>query len=503
MYDIFIIGGGVNGAGIARDAAGRGLKVGLAERDDLGSHTSSSSTKLIHGGLRYLEQYEFRLVREALIEREVLLAAAPHIIWPLRFVLPHHRGLRPAWLLQLGLFIYDHLGGRQKLPPAKRLRLDAGPYRGVLQETFVRGFSYSDCWVEDSRLVVLNAVDAHERGADIFTRTECVALERSPEKWRITLKDADGLREVFARVVVNASGPWVDQIDAQAKPKTNTAALRLVKGSHIVLRRIYEGDHAFIFQHEDGRIVFAIPYEQDFTLIGTTDVAVDSASDGAEVSADEEKYLCDLVSSYFAKPVTPKDIVWRYAGVRPLFDDAAGEAAKVTRDYTLVLDDDEAPILSVYGGKITTFRKLAEHALEKLKPNFPRLSDAWTKTAPLPGGEIKNGDYDAFLTALLEAYPTAPARLVDRLARAYGARAPDILSSAFPKGGGGVRGQSFVAGDITAAELDYLIEHEFAQTADDVLWRRSKLGLHLTPDERKAVDAWFAENAAKATETVA
>ncbi len=492
-YDLFIIGGGINGTGIARDAAGRGLKVGLAERNDLATHTSSSSTKLIHGGLRYLETFEFRLVREALIEREVLLRAAPHIIWPLRFVLPHHKGLRPVWLLRLGLFIYDHLGGRKILPPTRRVGLHAYPYTAQLKPEFRLGFEYSDCWVEDSRLVVLNAMDARERGADVFTRSECIGTERQKDHWTLQLKNNGQIRSVQARVVVNAGGPWVEELDRQFAPGANKSSLRLIKGSHIVTRRLYDGDHAYIFQNTDNRIVFAIPYEQDFTLIGTTDVPVARVEDGQAITSEEVTYLCRLASDYFKTPVTADDVVWSYAGVRPLFDDDAESASKVTRDYTLVLNEDSAPFLSVYGGKITTFRKLAEHALLKLKPHFPNMAAPWTQNAALPGGDMANGAFDAFLAEATARHDWVAPPLLRRLARAYGTRLDDLLSGAT---GLSDMGSHFGAG-LYEKEVRYLMDQEFACSADDVLWRRSKLGLHMTAAERDSLVQWFEAHAAQ------
>ncbi|MGF1463060.1 MAG: glycerol-3-phosphate dehydrogenase [Maricaulaceae bacterium] len=485
---MFIIGGGVNGAGVARDAAGRGLKVGLCERDDLAMHTSSASTKLIHGGLRYLEHYAFRLVRESLIEREVLLNAAPHIIWPLRFVLPHHQGLRPAWLLRLGLFIYDHLGGRKTLPPTQRRDLNATPFRNQLKPSYRVGFEYSDCWVEDARLVALNAQDARQRGADISTRTECVKLLRENDFWTVTLKAQDGSeRTVFARALINAAGPWADAIDATAGARTNRASVKLVKGSHIVVRRRFETEHAFILQSTDGRIVFVIPYERAFMLIGTTDVVVDTQAEGGEITEAEIEYLCENASEYLAEPVTTDDVVWTYAGVRALFDDQTEEASKITRDYVLNLDTDGAPRLSIYGGKLTTYRKLAEHALEKLSAVVAIDQRAWTHAVPLPGGDIPGGDFVRFSSALSAEFSWAPQTLVHRLARAYGTLARQVLAGANNIDDLGVH---FGAG-LYEREIEYLIAHEFARTADDVLWRRSKLALHMSPTERASVDRWF------------
>ncbi|WP_091948016.1 glycerol-3-phosphate dehydrogenase [Methylorubrum salsuginis] len=473
VYDLLVIGGGINGAGIARDAAGRGLSVLLCERGDLAEHTSSASTKLIHGGLRYLEHYEFRLVREALAERERLMRLAPHIIWPLRFVLPHDSGLRPAWLLRIGLFLYDHLSRLRALPGSQSLKLTADGVGAPLQPRLSRGFAYSDCWVEDSRLVVLNALDASERGATIRTRTNVESARREDGAWTATLHDAETRRRetVRARIVVNAAGPWVGQtllrtLSVEARPK-----VRLVKGSHIVTRKLYEGDQAYILQQPDRRIVFAIPYERDFTLIGTTDVPYEAGPGRVTISPEETRYLCDCVNRSFSREIGPDDVVWSYSGVRPLFDDAAENASAVTRDYVLELDSDGPPVLSVFGGKITTYRRLAEHALAKL--NLPGLKPAWTGSAPLPGGDVPGGDFDAFLENFRAAYPFLPDVLSLRLARAYGTRAEDILGDARTLSD---LGESFEGG-LTAREVDYLVRAEWARAPDDILWRRTKLGL--------------------------
>jgi len=418
-YDIFIIGGGINGMGIARDAAGRGLKVGLVERGDFGAQTSSASTKLVHGGLRYLEHYEFRLVRESLKEREALLAAAPHIIWPLRFVLPHHKALRPAWLLRLGLFLYDHLGGPISLPKSEKVNLTDPRLGEALKPDFSMGFAYSDCWVEDSRLVVLNAVDAQARGADLFSYTECNGISRKDDVWEIRAKTATGEECSFrSQILVNAAGPWVDEIAAKINPRRNRSRTRLVKGSHIVFNRLYQGDHAFIFQNADGRIVFTIPYEGRFTLVGTTDVSVDASDISAEPTPEEEDYLCALINGYFQKPVTRNDIVWRFSGVRPLFDDDADTASKVTRDYKLLLDCDGPPVLSIYGGKITTYRQLAEHAIAKLQPFLKSPGPAWTKKAPLPGGDFGGQSFENLVMSVHARFDFLPQSLVRRLVRA-------------------------------------------------------------------------------------
>jgi glycerol-3-phosphate dehydrogenase len=490
-YDLAIIGGGINGCGIARDAAGRGLRVFLCERADLASGTSSASTKLIHGGLRYLEHYEFRLVREALMEREVLWAIAPHIIWPLRFVLPHHRKLRPAWLLRLGLFLYDHLGGRKRLPPTRTLRLRSDPAGAALKPEFTRGFEYSDCWVEDSRLVVLNARDAADRGAVIAPRTACISADREGGRWAIVLHDeATGLhRTIRARALVNAAGPWVADVAGGVIRTNAPAKVRLVQGSHIVVPRLYDHSSCYIFQNEDGRIFFLIPYEGDFTLIGTTDQDFHGDPTGVQASAEEIDYLCRSTSAYLRTPVTPEMVVWSYSGVRPLFDDGSGAAQEATRDYVLKLDapDGAAPLLSVFGGKITTFRRLAESALAMLGPHLPAtvgLPAGWTGREKLPGGEFAADGFEAQCTAAAAHFPFLPQVLVRRLMRAYGTRLYDMVGGAASYAG---LGRDFGAG-LTEAELRYLARHEWARTADDVVWRRGKLGLRLSAAQIAAVD---------------
>ncbi|MBH1943775.1 glycerol-3-phosphate dehydrogenase [Erythrobacter sp. YJ-T3-07] len=483
-FDLLVIGGGINGAGIVRDAAGRGLSVLLVEKDDLAAHTSSASTKLVHGGLRYLEYYEFRLVRESLQEREVLLRNAPHIIWPMRFVLPHHSGLRPAWLLRLGLFLYDHIGGRKLLPPTKSVNLREPPHAAILKPFLERGFEYSDCWVEDSRLVVLNAVDAKERGADIRTRTECTGLAREGDMWRATLRDAAGETQVSARMVANAAGPWVDQVLQRALHRNTPAHLRLVKGSHLIVPKLWDGPHCYIFQNGDGRICFAIPYEQDFTLLGTTDEAFQGDPNEVTISQDEAAYICASVNEYLATQVRPEDAVSSYSGVRPLYEDAAASASEVTRDYVFEVDGEGgAPILSVFGGKITTFRKLAEHALEKLAVG----GKPWTDDAPLPGGDMPVAGHAAMVRrhAWLRQYM----RIEDiaRLVRAYGTRIEHIFGTEEAPRELGAK----IAPGVFEAELQYLRDVEFARTGEDVLWRRSKLGLHLNEAGRSAIARWF------------
>ena len=473
-YHLLIVGGGINGAGIARDAAGRGLSVLLVEQDDLAAHTSSASTKLIHGGLRYLEYGEIRLVREALVERERLWRMAPHIIWPLRFVLPQTHSPRPAWLVRLGLLLYDHLGGRERLPGTQTIRFDRSDLGAGLRDREGRAFVYSDCWVEDSRLVVLNARDAADRGADIRTRTRLTGARREGNVWRATIVGEDGAREVRARALVNAAGPWVAEVLARIPGARTDRGVRLVKGSHIVVPRLYEGAHAFMLQNPDRRVVFAIPYEGRFTLIGTTDEPWQGAPAKAEIGAAEARYLLDTANRYFERQLSEADIAWSYAGIRPLYDDHAGSASAVTRDYVLDLDagEGQAPLLNVFGGKITTYRQLADRALGELARFLPDAGAAWTADAPLPGGDM--ADFDAFAEALIRARPGLPSALLRRLARAYGTRVEWLLGGAATPGD---LGEDFGAG-LTAREVDYLREAEWASTAEDVLFRRSKLGLH-------------------------
>ncbi|HEY1858122.1 glycerol-3-phosphate dehydrogenase [Acidocella sp.] len=478
--DLLIVGGGINGAGIARDAAGRGLSVLLVEQHDLAAHTSSASTKLVHGGLRYLEYYEFRLVREALRERERLLAIAPHIIWPLEFVLPHSPEQRPAWMIRAGLFLYDHLARRQRLPASRAVRFGPHPAAATLKPAYRRGFTYADCWVEDSRLVVLNALDAAERGAVIRTRTRLVSAQSEGALWHATLQTENGPHEtITARAIVNAAGPWVGEILADRLGRTGGKTVRMVKGSHIIVPRLYEGEHAFILQNTDGRIVFVIPYEQNFTLIGTTDIPYEDDPGDVKISAEETKYLCDSVSRYFRTEVTPADVVRSYAGVRPLYDDHAENAAAVTRDYVLEAEGGAGrpALLSVFGGKITTYRKLAEHALEKLLPLMGRPAGAgWTAQVPLPGGDMP-ADFAAYLATITAKFPLLPQHLLQRLVRAYGTRAETILGGAEILADLG----EDLGGHLTTAEIDYLVAQEWARTPEDILWRRSKLALHV-PD---------------------
>ncbi len=490
-FDLFVVGGGINGAGIARDAAGRGASVMLVEQDDLASATSSWSTKLIHGGLRYLEYYEFRLVREALIEREVLWGIAPHIIRPLRFVLPHHEGLRPAWMLRLGLFLYDHLGGRKRLWPTKTLDLTTDVTGQPLKAGYGKAFEYSDCRVDDARLVVLNARDAAGHGAVIRTRTRAVAAERDGARWRVTVENVrTGAREtVLAKALVNAAGPWVESFLTGAAKTTPPARVRLVQGSHIVVPKLYDHDRAYIFQNADNRIIFAIPYERDFTLIGTTDQDYQGDPGAVRITPAEIDYLCAAASEYFRAPIAPSDVVWTYSGVRPLYDDGASAAQEATRDYVLHKDGGGAvpPLLSVFGGKITTYRRLAISALEELLPDLPVLAGKtnWTASAPLPGGDFSPDGPVSLAESLWRSHPFLTPDLASRLAAAYGTHARRILDGATTMGD---LGRDF-GGGLTEAELAWLRREEWAETAEDVLWRRSKLGLHLSEPERAAVAA--------------
>lgn len=510
--DLMIIGGGINGCGIARDAAGRGLSVVVAEMNDLASATSSASTKLFHGGLRYLEYFEIRLVREALVEREVLLRAMPHISWPMRFVLPYHdamrfdtetpaskvlnavmpwmKGRRPAWMIRLGLFLYDHLGGRHILPGTSTLDLSTAPEGEPLKDEFRKAYEYSDCWVEDSRLVVLNARDAQARGAQILVRTKVVSAERAKDNWTVTVEDAaTGKQKVIrARVLVNAGGPWVGDIMRTKARLTSSEGIRLVRGSHIVTRRLYDHDKCYFLQGTDGRIIFTIPYETDFTLIGTTDQDHLDPSVKPECTPEEQDYLCGFVSAYFKRPVTRDDIVWTYSGVRPLYDDGASSATAATRDYTLKVNDEGgAPILNVFGGKITTYRRLAESAMEKISPWFSGLPPAWTAGVPLPGGDFPVDGVDALKAKLAQSYPFLDSFHVNRLARAYGTEAFAVLGAAKEPGD---LGKSF-GGTLTEREALWLMDREFACTAEDIVWRRSKLGLRMSAGEISNLDNWM------------
>ncbi|WP_204114953.1 glycerol-3-phosphate dehydrogenase [Shimia biformata] len=511
IFDILVIGGGVNGTGVARDAAGRGLSVALVEKSDLASGTSSGSTKLFHGGLRYLEYFKLRLVRESLIEREVLLTAMPHIAWPMRFVLPLDpemrfdgdtpasrllgmvmpwaKGRRPAWLIRLGLLFYDHLGGRKILPETKALDLSTAAEGRGLRPGLRRAFEYSDVWVDDARLVMLNARDAQARGATVLTRTEAVSATRGDRDWAVVLRDrTTGVEQtVRARVVVNAAGPWVEQVLRRVVKRNAGPGVRLVRGSHIVTRRLFDHDKAYFFQGSDGRIVFAIPYEQDFTLIGTTDVAHDAPDLAPRITEEERDYLIAFVNRYLDTPITADDIVWTYSGVRPLYDDGASSATAATRDYVLDLDTDGAPLLSVFGGKITTYRRLAEAALDRLGKSFPGATTPWTQGVPLPGGDFPVFGVSDLQQGLIADYPFLTPDWAARLVRLYGTEARSWLGAAQSAAD---LGRDFGA-TLTEAELVWMRDHEFARSAEDALWRRSKLGLRLNADQIDGVRDWF------------
>ena len=510
--DLFVIGGGINGCGIARDAAGRGLSVTLAEMDDLASATSSASTKLFHGGLRYLEYFEVRLVQEALEEREVLLKAMPHISWPMRFVLPYHKdmrfesetptsrllsrvmpwmkGRRPAWLIRTGLFLYDTLGGRKILPATRTLSLKGTPEGAPLQDRFEKAFEYSDCWIEDSRLVALNARDAEARGATILTRMQVTHATREGDLWRVETKDMESGADAthYARMLVNAGGPWVGRIIHDTIDLPSTEGVRLVRGSHIVTRKLYDHDKCYFFQGEDGRIIFAIPYERDFTLIGTTDADHDDPSQKPVCTEAERDYLIAFANRYFAKAISAEDVVWSYSGVRPLYDDGASSATAATRDYTLKVNaTGGAPVLNVFGGKITTYRRLAESALEKIGEHLSLDKGPWTAGVPLAGGDFPVAGFDALVRETQAAYPFLDATWARRLVRAYGTEAKDILGPATQAGD---LGRAFGA-TLTEAEVKWLMDREYARRAEDVVWRRSKLGLRLSAEEIAALDAWM------------
>ncbi len=515
--DLFIIGGGINGCGIARDAAGRGLSVALAEMGDLAQATSSASTKLFHGGLRYLEYFEFGLVAKALTERETLLVAMPHISWPMRFVLPYHRdmrfeadtptskllsrvmpwmkGRRPAWLIRFGLFLYDTLGGRKILPGTRTVDLTTDPAGHALKPKFTRAYEYSDVWVQDSRLVVLNARDAQARGARIMVGTKVLSVARQGALWNVVLQGPDGEATISARALVNAGGPWVEDIIRNVARINSTEGIRLVRGSHIVTKRLYDHDKCYFFQGTDGRIIFAIPYEQDFTLIGTTDQDHQGSPRDAVCTDAERDYLCRFASDYFAKPVTAADVVWTYSGVRPLYNDGAKSATAATRDYVLSLDAAGAPLLNVFGGKITTYRKLAEEALAKLLPFFPAAKGAWTARVALPGGDFPHDGVAALRTRLLKDHPYLTEAHAARLIRAYGTEAWQILGQAHALAD---LGRDFGA-TLTQAELTWLITCEYARSAADVVWRRSKLGLRLSADQINDIDVAIKMTAHPAT----
>ncbi len=523
IFDLFVIGGGINGTGIARDAQGRGLQVCLAEMGDLAEATSSKSTKLFHGGLRYLEFFEVGLVKKALIEREVLLEAMPHISWPMRFVLPYSpdmrfegetptsrllnrvmpwmKGRRPDWIIRLGLFLYDNLGGRKHLKGTTTIDLTTAPEGRPIKDRFRKAYEYSDCWVEDSRLVALNARDAEARGATVMTRTKVVSAERDGASWAITVEDVEtGAQELLrSRGLVNAGGPWVENVVRNTVRMNSSEGVRLVRGSHIVVPKLYDHGKAYFFQGEDGRIIFAIPYETDFTLIGTTDK--DHGRDPTvkpEISDDEADYLCAFASNYFEKEVRRDDVVWTYSGVRPLYDDGAKSATAATRDYVLSVDagpatdgplGSEPPLLNVFGGKITTYRKLAEQALGKLAPHFPAMTGDWTARVPLPGGDFPVDGVPGLVSDLRERHPFLDEYWARRLVRAYGTEAAEICAGASTADD---MGRAF-GGTLTEAELRWLMRKEYARRAEDVVWRRTKLGLRMSAEQIEALDAWMLE----------
>jgi len=487
IADLFVIGGGVNGCGIASDASGRGLSVILCEQDDLASHTSSSSSKLIHGGLRYLENYEFRLVREALIERDVLLKVAPHLVHPLRFVMPHNRYLRPAWMIRMGLFLYDHLNPRQSLPKSTAYKLKALA-KNPLQEKYTKAFEYSDARVDDARLVVTNAIQAKNHGAHILTRHKVIKAVRGQDSWQITVKNQFdlSLKIFYAKALINTAGPWVDKI-IQTNHLPTQHHIRLVKGSHIVIPKFYEGEQAYILQNSDKRVIFVIPYQDKFSLIGTTDVDYEGDPAKVSISDAEKDYLCDAVNHYFTQAISTDDIIWSYAGVRPLQEDEHGDPRKVTRDYSFEVHDEagKLPLLSVFGGKITTYRKLAEHALTKLVYYFPSMGLSWTGRTPLPGGDFT--DFKNFCYKLKHDYPWLPHAMLERLANAYGSRCYQLLNKSQSLAD---LGQHFGA-DLYEREVNFMIKHEWAQTLEDIIWRRSKLGLFLSSKEQANLDTWL------------
>lgn len=509
VTDLFIIGGGINGCGIARDAAGRGLSVALAEMNDLASATSSASTKLFHGGLRYLEYGEIRLVHEALHERETLLRAMPHISWPMRFILPYHEGMRfesntpvsrllgivmpwlkgrrPAWLIRTGLFLYDNLGGRKILPGTTTLSLPGTAEGAPLEDRFVKAYEYSDCWVEDARLVVLNARDAASHGAQIMVRTKVIAAIREDGLWRITLERNGKTETRRAKVLINAAGPWVGDVIHKKLHVHTTEDVRLVRGSHIVTKRLYDHDKCYFFQGTDGRIIFAIPYEQDFTLIGTTDAEHRDPDETPVCTPAEHDYLIDFANEYFKKDITAADVVWTYSGVRPLFDDGASSAAAATRDYTLKVDADGAPVLNIFGGKITTYRRLAESAMDKIAPYFSNLPGRWTAGVALPGGDFSHDGVPDLIAKLRADFPFLTSFWARRLIRAYGTEAQQVLADAKHATD---LGEDFGA-TLTASEVDWLMSHEYAQRAEDVVWRRSKLGLRMDDTQIAVLDRWM------------
>lgn len=490
-FDLLVIGSGVNGAGAARDAAGRGLKVALCEKGDLGEGTSSRSGKLIHGGLRYLEYYEFRLVREALIEREVLLRNAPHIVWPMRFVLPHSPEQRPAWLIRLGLFLYDHLGGRERLAGTRMIHLNQALEGDCLQSQFRLAFEYSDCWVDDARLVLLNALDAKERGATVLPRTAFVNAERKDGLWRVELQDSrtGETLQLQTKALLNTAGPWVKDVIQKVARVETKRNIRLVKGSHLVVKKFWEGSQAYLLQNDDKRVIFTNPYEGDLCLIGTTDIPYEGRSEDVEIDENEIAYLLRAVNRYFKKQLTPADIHYSFSGVRPLYDDASENPSAVTRDYEFEVDapQQQTPLLSVFGGKITAYRQISEHALERLKTYLPQMGPAWTDSAPLPGGDLPNADFYAFHLQLQERFPWMGPAMAKHYGRLYGTRCLKFLEGAQSQKD---LGRHF-GGQLFEREARYLIEEEWVQTAEDLLSRRTKHGLHLSPVEQAEVAQWF------------
>ena len=488
-YDLVIIGGGINGAGVARDAAGRGLRVLLCEQDDLARYTSSSSTKLIHGGLRYLEHYDFKLVRHALLEREILLRSAPHIIWPLRFILPHHKELRSKLLIRMGLFLYDHIGGRKLLPKSWSVNLKKHISGAALKDEFTAGFEYSDCWVQDSRLVVLNVRDAADRGAKVQVQTTCTDLIAKDDHWLVELKDnkSGAVETLKSRAVVNAAGPWVESVQNLQERNKVEHGVRLVKGSHVVVNKLFDHEYTYIFQNGDGRVLFAVPYEQHYTLLGTTDIEVEGDPAKVEIEQREVEYICKAVSEYFKKPVQLNDVVWSYTGVRPLYDDAAANASKVTRDYVLHLTKSGPPMVSVFGGKITTFRKLSEEVVDMILPRLDIKQAAWTATAVLPGGDIPNADYEAFRKEKQQQYPWLPEALLNDYTRNYGT----LIDSMLARCGSVADLGAHFGGDLYEAEVRHLMDNEWARGADDVLWRRTRKGLRVPEGTEEKLADWI------------
>lgn len=494
VHDLAIVGGGINGAGIARDAAGRGLSVLLFEKGDLAGATSSASSKLIHGGLRYLEHYEFRLVAEALAERETLLGIAPHIITPLTFVLPRVAGMRPRWMLRAGLWLYDHLARRSVLPSARSVRFSTSPLGSGLRTNIADGFTYSDCWADDARLVVLNCMSAADSGASIHTRTEVVSVRTDADRWRITTQSAGiGRTEHLAKAIVNAAGPWVRTLLTEGFGRRPDHSIRLVKGSHIVTAPLYEGNHAFILQNDDGRVVLVIPFKGRYSLIGTTDIPHSGRPEDAVISSEEIAYLCAAVNRYFKRTIDSSDVLWSFSGVRPLYDDGSANPSEITRDYKLLIDTQSGPpLLSIYGGKITTYRRLAEHALEMLQAWFPNMRAPWTGSEPLPGGDLPSG-ITGFVEGLRERYPSLPAAMLAGLVSRHGSNARAVLGDAqTPKDLG-----PYFGDDLYGREVDWFMEREWARTADDVLWRRTKAGLQLDDNAHDALARHMAARGAR------